>query len=153
MRIYYADIEIIGDRTFCNNTKNALELISKVDRINFERIMRYIVKIVEAASSGMQIHSMTYEVGAASSISDIKWYASTIIHDCIHSMLSHRWSIWPWGREERHEDAALRVQYRFLKRIGAHYYADYVKGMIGNSKAYLLVKGKDYREGYKKRWW
>lgn len=152
MNLFYADIEIIGDRKFCRNTKIALDLILKVDRTNFNRIKRYITKIVEADSSVMLITLKTYKVGAATSNSDVEWYASTIIHDCIHSLLSHRWSIWPRGREERHEDAALRVQFRFLKRIGADYHAHYVKGLIGNSKAYLLVGEKDYR-GFRKREW
>lgn len=82
-------INLVGSAAFRAKTGAALALVRRTR--HSEMVSRYIAIIREARRSGMRADEQppTYEVGSATWQADPRWYASTIVHDAVHSRLYH----------------------------------------------------------------
>ena len=143
------EIKIIGNSTFINKTKEALQLIKTNDVCSFVFINKYIGIIKQSDYSGMDVFTNppTFLVGNRTSNSDIFWYASCILHDATHSFLF-------FTAKEKGEDAfaayqghdaemyCLTAQIELLKRINApSYLIEYAEGLYDN-KWYEVPESK-----------
>jgi hypothetical protein len=126
----YENILIIGNDDFIKRTIDALNLLKDRDNVNYRRVTKYVNKIIQSKRSGIAIMSKVFKVGDKTSLkSSLEWYASCIVHDAFHSMLSHRfkvphryiarWALSPCTKlAKRHEEICIRAQTRSLKKIG-----------------------------------
>ena len=73
------------------NTQAALDII-KDSQSDYENVLKYIGVIKQGKSSGMwaYLNPPTFIVGRATYTSSPTWYASTIVHDAIHSRQYHQ---------------------------------------------------------------
>ena len=119
-------ILIEGDARFVANTQRAIEIIRRSPWA-YATVSRYIGIIRQGDSSGMWawLDPPTFVVGRATYTASSTWYASTILHDAIHSKQYHnhlaRYGYVPdivWTGFYA-EMEALEIQIEFLRQIGA----------------------------------
>ena len=119
-------ISIEGNAEFVRNTEAALELIRGVPE-TYALVLRYIGVIRQGTSSGMWawLEPPTFIVGHATYTASRTWYASTIVHDAVHSWQYHTHFaiygyvppvVWTGYYAEME---ALGIQLQFLIDIGA----------------------------------
>jgi hypothetical protein len=84
---YGPALHIIGSEKFRARTRAALDLVRRTR--HYAEVSRYVSVIQQADRSGMQADAPrpTFEVGTATWEADPIWYASTIVHDAVHSRL------------------------------------------------------------------
>lgn len=152
-----AGIIIEGSSSFISRTSQALILVIRAP--SFATVRSYIGKIAESARSGMRAYAdpPTYEVGRATSTSNVFWYASTIAHDSYHSKLYHDAALrhrrvpasaWTGPAAER---ACNEFQIRILRELRSlnpavvDHYITYLQGIISS--------GRNYYSDYGSRSW
>ena len=138
---YWTEIKIIGDESFTQNTKNALDVI-KSSNSSHKLVMRYICIIQQNSYSGMRAYDNppSFQVGNATYTASTTWYASAIVHDAYHSKLYHDYlethdkvpdDVWTGYNAEMQ---CLSVQISFLKEIGApQNEIDYAESLYGTN--------------------
>lgn len=141
----YDGISIIGSNKFIKQTINALELIKKKSKTDYNKITRYLKKIRSAKFSGMVLEKAQFDVGKPTAFShSVEWYASSIVHDIHHLYLhSTRKLSWKQRNFKRHEKLCISEQVRFLKKIEAP------KNVIDHCRRALKTK---YWEIEKRSW-
>lgn len=89
------NIKIMGTPEFTTRTRAALILLEQKDPEAFNKIQKYIGIIEQGEHSGMWAweEPPRYEVGDATALSSVTWYASTIAHDATHSELYAQYQI------------------------------------------------------------
>ena len=134
-------ITIIGDPQFTRNTQTALDIIRTIPE-TYDIVLRYIGIIRQGTSSGMWawLNPPTFVVGHATYTASTTWYASTIVHDAIHSWQYHT-HLAAYGHVPNEvwmgyyaEMEALEIQIQFLIDIWAPLHeiewAEYQKNIV-----------------------
>ena len=146
-------ILIFGTDKFVEKTEDALFFIKEKSPRSYELVTNYVSIIQSAEKSGMRAYNNppTFEVGSRTAQSDLRWYASSIVHDAYHSKLYNDYrkkfnrkvpsEIWT-GRNA--ENACLSVQEDFMKDAGA---PEHVIKYIQKGRT------RDYFSDYKNRDW
>ena len=146
-------ILIFGTDEFVEKTEDALFFIKEKSPRSYELVTNYVSIIQSAEKSGMRAYNNppTFEVGSRTARSNLRWYASTIVHDAYHSKLYNDYrkkfnrkvpsEIWT-GRNA--ENACLSVQEDFMKDAGA---PERVIKYIQKGRT------RDYFSDYKNRNW
>ena len=146
-------ILIFGTDKFVERTEDALFLIKEKSPKSYELVTNYVSIIQCAEKSGMCAFNNppTFQVGSRTAQSDLRWYASSIVHDAYHSKLYNDYrkkfnrkvpkEIWT-GRNA--ENSCLSAQEVFLKDIGA---PERWMKHIQNGRT------RDYFSDYKNRNW
>ena len=146
-------ILIFGPDEFMEKTEEALFLIKEKSPRSYELVTNYISIIQNAEKSGMRAYNNPplFKVGSRSARSDLRWYASGIVHDAYHSKLYNDYrkkfnrkvpnEIWT-GRNA--ENSCISVQELFLKDVGAPEYM---------MKHLQKMRTVDYFSDPKKRNW
>ena len=153
LKKYQLPIMIFGPDEFVEKTEKALFLIKEKSPKSYELVTNYVSIIQSAEKSGMRAFNNppTFQVGSRTAQSDLRWYASSIVHDAYHSKLYNDYrkkfnrkvpsEIWT-GRNA--ENSCLSVQEVFLKDIGA---PERWMKHIQNGRT------RDYFSDYKNRNW
>jgi hypothetical protein len=139
-RSVHRGIQVHGSKEFQARTRAALELVSRTRFADL--VPRYVSIVRQAARSGMRAYEPkpTYEVGEATWKSNSIWYASTIVHDAVHSRLYHEAAVkdgdqvpllaWTGQKAER---ICLQSQLEALQDLDAEDSTiTYVRGLIEN---------------------
>ena len=146
-------ILIFGSDEFVEKTEDALFLIKEKSPRSYELVTNYVSIIQSAEKSGMRAFNNPpiFQVGSKTAQSDLRWYASSIVHDAYHSKLYNDYrkkfnrkvpsEIWK-GRNA--ENSCLSAQEVFLKDIGA---PERWMKHIQNGRT------RDYFSDYKNRNW
>ena len=121
-------ILVFGTDEFVEKTEDALFLIKEKSPRSYELVTNYVSIIQSAEKSGMRAFNNppTFQVGSRTAQSDLRWYASSIVHDAYHSKLYNDYrkkfnrkvpsEIWK-GRNA--ENSCLSAQEDFMKDVGA----------------------------------
>ena len=82
-------VDVRGDEGFVEQTRAALELLAADAPDAYQKILTFVGVIEQGQHSGMWAFESPprYEVGEATALSSLTWYASTIAHDATHSEL------------------------------------------------------------------
>lgn len=146
-------ILIFGPDEFVEKTEEALFLIKEKSPRSYELVTNYVSIIQSAEKSGMRAYNNppTFKVGSRTAQSNLRWYASTIVHDAYHSKLYNDYrkkfnrkvpsEIWS-GRNA--ENACLSAQEDFMKDVGAPEHV---------MKHLQKMRNVDYFSDSKKRNW
>jgi len=126
MRIKSYGIKIIGNEEFCEQTKQALDLLKDKDSHNFRKVRKFLRFIVQhRVTLGTSPEHKAFLVGTKTAFLDPKdelfsliWYASCIVHDAIHVELFRRFNRKDEKEIEKWELLCCRFQERCLKKIG-----------------------------------
>ncbi len=121
--MYYNQISIIGSKRFIKQTINALKLIKRKSKKDFNKITKYLKGIKSSKFSYMNLEKAQYNVGKPTAFSKMEWYASTIVHDVHHFYLHNTGKLlWKRINFKKHEELCIKEQIRFLRRIKAPSY-------------------------------
>lgn len=118
-------INVVGNKSFCEQTKKALDLLKEKDHHNYKRVKKFIEHILSSKSSGADGPTKTFFVGKITAFPDsdigfsIIWYASAIVHDAIHIEMYRRFKEADPKKIERYEKICCSFQEKCLKRLGA----------------------------------
>jgi len=126
MRIKAYGVKIIGNKRFCEQTKQALDLLKEKDSHNFRKVRKFLRFIVQyGITLGTSPHHKAFLVGNKTVFSDPKdelfslvWYASSIVHDATHIELFRRFKRIDEKEIERWELICCGFQRSCLKKIG-----------------------------------
>ena len=125
---HWSEISISGDAQFVRRTNEALDLIRNGPPEFYVMVLRYMGAITQGSHSGMRVRwtPPTFMVGTPTYNSSTTWYASTIVHDAVHSRQYHQHRAATGRTVPNHvfsgmeaEMEALDVQIAFLIAIGA----------------------------------
>ena len=153
LKKYQLPILIFGPDEFVEKTEEALFLIREKSPRSYELVTNYVSIIQRAEKSGMRAFNNppTFQVGSRTAQSNLRWYASTIVHDAYHSKLYNDYrkkfnrkvpsEIWT-GRNA--ENSCLSAQEGFMKDVGA---PEHVMKHLQNGRT------RDYFSDYKNRNW
>ena len=150
-------IEVEGSDSFVAKTTEALTLLSKSSA--FCGISNYLGKILEAQRSGMRANEdpPTYDVGQATWMANVIWYASTIAHDTYHSYLYHMAGLrsaqvpedaWKGADAEKKCNEFQVLVLKQLKKTNEQTVSYYI-----NYRQQLMASGTDYYSNYAGRNW
>lgn len=146
-------IVVMGDQECQDDTQAALELLSNASHDTYQTVLKY-VDIIECTpqGSGMAAYEEKprFIVGDSTRESGTIWYASTIVHDAIHSKLYQDFKTSnpgqpipaeAWSGEEA-EATCLAAQAQALTDMGAP--ADTIDYVVNSTETeYWKVDSKD----------
>jgi hypothetical protein len=116
----FKGIEIKGSKKFIKQTKEAINLIHKNSKFDFNKITRYLKTIKQSPESGMILEKAQFNVGNPTAFHSVEWYAGTIVHDTHHYYLHHiKKFLWIPKNFKKHERLCNHEQIRFFKKIKA----------------------------------
>lgn len=144
---------ISGDEAFVQHTESALSVIEAASPELYTQVYIYIDSIeAVSAGSGMDVYTETFKVGEQTAYApgwpaddQVKWYASTIVHDSCHSRL------YDTGEEPGGRDAELEClmdQLAALQAMGHPAFEGYVTGLIEG----VDDPGNDYWNDPNRHW-
>ncbi len=121
-------IQIAGSARYCDQVREALQLLKNRDASDYAIVTTYVKRIEEGPHSGMWAYRdpPTFEMSDVSAFSSVTWCAADIAHDSYHSKLYHDYrnahggyvpdDVWK-GREA--EQKCMKHQLAAMERIKA----------------------------------
>lgn len=110
-------VDVVGSKDFTTSVEAALNLLKEKDNAAYQRINKYLSKIVENENSGVDVYSKTFFLGKGTvSTGDVFWLAGVIVHDAYHSELFTLNKPYTGAEAEK---ACNQQQKTALKNIGA----------------------------------